>query len=139
MEIQFESNEKYTWIGVSDFMATTFKREIIIMHSNDAGRWIFKHKGKRKEYFFPKDTKDMLIFKGHNLPFIVDSETDRFFGNAKLNFVTDDPLKLKAHIKEYCINPDLATFSSIRVTPTDRNKVDGEGEALYPETNTEED
>jgi len=113
MNIQFESNEKYTWIGISDFLATTFKWKIIITRSNSAGRWIYKHKGKRKEYYFPRDTKDVLIFKGHNLPFTVDSEMDRFFGNAQLNFVTDDPQQLKTHIEQYCINPDPATLTFI--------------------------
>lgn len=137
MNIQLKVNQKYTCIRISGF-ATCVKYEIIITGIASNGSYICKNKGKRKEYYFNGDLRDMLLFEGHGLPLLVDSETNRFFGNAKLNFVTDEPEKLRTYIGQNCLNPDLEVLHKIRVTPTDRNKVDGEGVPLFPETDVKE-
>lgn len=138
MNVQLKENGKYTLITVSDFLATTTKREIIITHSVPNGKWVFKHKGERKKFYFPQDLRYTLVFGGHDLPVLVDTETSRFTGNALFNFVTDEPDKLKSFIVQHCLNPDPEKFHKIRVTPTDRSAVDGDGTPLFPETQAQE-
>ncbi len=137
MNIPFKVNEKYTLITVTDFLAITSKSEIIVTRSLPDKRWAFRYRGKRKEYYFPRDLKHTLLFEGHNLPLLVDSETSRWFGNAKFNFVTDQPEKLKAFIVQNCLNPDPEKLGMIRVTRADRYTVYDNGQPLFPDTQTQ--
>lgn len=117
MNIQFKVPGNYTRLRVSEWMATTDKDEITITGFQDTQKqYTYKHKGSKKEYLFPL-TGDCLLFEGHNLPLLVDSETSRFMGNACFNFVTDNPEELKEYIQKYCLNPDPCTFAKIMVTP----------------------
>ena len=96
MTFEFEVGKKYTTVEISDFMACTVKREIVIKDKDDRGT-IFALKGKRKR-FYTRVVKDMAIFEGHDIDLKIDSEVKRieknsgfictsYSGNALLNFV----------------------------------------------------
>jgi hypothetical protein len=134
MDIEFQIKGNYTLVGISG-MAVTIRSEIIITAAlpkdrKNRQRYSYKHKYKAKEFFLPAgdDLEKHLIFEGHDLPFTVDSETDRFCGDANFNFVTDKPRELKTFIVSYCLNPSPAKFNKVFYTGTDRNDTE------YPES-----
>lgn len=104
MKFKFEVNQKYTVVVIGEFGAT-IRNEIVISRFDEAKqRYVFKVKGKRKEYYIPDGIDEQLLFKGYGLPILVDTETDYFQGDANFNFVTDDPAPLKAFIEANCLN-----------------------------------
>lgn len=120
MNIEFKINSPYTLVSISEWLAHTQRTEIIITRREESsGRYVFKKKGKRKEFYLPKpeSLQEQLIFAGHNLPFVIDSETNRFIGNAQFNFVTEKPQELKAFIEQHCLNPSASNFSKILYRP----------------------
>jgi len=122
MNIEFKTGGHYTLIQISDWSATTQKDEIIITgFLEKSQRYSFKRKGSRKEYFLPAIDNNCLVFEGHGLPLKVDSETNRFVGNARFNFVSDDAEALKHYIGAHCLNPDASSLQKIYVTP-DKNR-----------------
>ena len=126
MNITFEINGKYTLVSISG-MAITIRAEIVITGLHEVSlRYIFKHRGRKKEFYLPKeeDLQRILVFKGHGLPFTVDSETERFTGNAQFNFVTDKPEELKLFIEKNCLNASPSKFAKVFYTGLDRNTVD---------------
>lgn len=83
--MRFKDDQKLTIISISDFLATTIKREIKITRTVN-GRAAYVLKGKGKEYYF--DIKpDMLVFDGWNIPIRVDTETSQFRGDGNYNFL----------------------------------------------------
>jgi len=94
--MEFEVGKKYTTVEISDFMACTVKREIVIKEKDDRGT-IFALKGKRKR-FYTRCDKSTAVFEGHDIDLKIDSEVKivdntsgftctRYSGNALLNFV----------------------------------------------------
>jgi hypothetical protein len=123
MSIPFKINAKYTLVTISG-MAITIRNEITIPGLDDrGGRHTYRHKGKKKEFYLPKpeDLDKQLVFEGHGLSFTVDSETNRFAGNAHFNFVTDIPEELKTFIEQKCLNPSPANFRKILYSSAHRD------------------
>jgi len=83
--MEFEVGKKYTTFEISDFMACTVKREIVIKDKDERGT-IFALKGKRKR-FYTKCDKSTAVFEGHDLDLKADSDTGSSPSNALLNFV----------------------------------------------------
>lgn len=124
MNFEFSKNQKYTLVAIGGG-AFTSRSEMQTLEMDPAsGRMICKVGRKRKRYYAPSDLKDILVFQGHGLPFILDSETSSFVGNAQFNFVTDDPKGLKEFISEKCLNRTEQSFSNILVWGTDRSNID---------------
>lgn len=119
MNIQFKKVPgDYTWITISDWLAITERDEITITgFLQKEQQYTYRYKGSKKEYIFPLLDWKCLLFEGHNLPLLIDSETNRYMGNACFNFITDKPKELKQFIAVDCINPDPETFADIMVTP----------------------
>ncbi len=116
LPIELKIKSAYTMIFISESLATTTKDEIIITGLDEKRqRYIFKRRGSRKEYYLPptEQLQERLFFEGHNLPLMVDTETNRFSGNACFNFVTDYPQILREFIKTKCLNPSPVTFEKI--------------------------
>ena|SRR5579872_3350426 len=136
MQPQLIVSKKYTLIYISA-AAITFRKEITIARFDEStGRHVAKEKGKRTPYYLPAADKlqDYLVFEGHNLPLVIDSDTDRFTGNAQFNFVTDNPAGLKAFIEMKCLNPSPDKFARILYTGTDRSGSSDLAETpLFPE------
>src|SRR3990167_5032864 len=86
---------KYTIFEISEFMATTIKRQFVVKDIKD-GKTIIQFKGKRKEYYLKEPDKNTAIFKGWDLPFMADSDTNSFRGNALINLVGKEHI-----IREY--------------------------------------
>ena len=74
----FKEGAKLTMFTIG-CIASTNKAEIVLTQKI-GDRWAFKMAGKRKEYYLKMDS-DNLIFIGHNLPIIADSEIVRYNGN----------------------------------------------------------
>jgi len=119
MNIQFKKVPgDYTWITISDWLAITERNEITITgFQQKEQQYTFRKKGSKKEYRFPLTDWKCLLFEGHNLPLLIDSETNSYMGNACFNFITDKPEELKQFISMNCINPDAETFTHIMFTP----------------------
>tara|TARA_Y100000310_G_C20423877_1_gene688012 strand:- start:28 stop:507 length:480 start_codon:yes stop_codon:yes gene_type:complete len=137
MTFEFEVGKKYTTFEISDFMACTVKREIVIKDQDDRGT-IFALKGKRKR-FYTKCDKSMAVFEGHDLDIKADSDVKgvyengttftSFSGNALLNFggTVED---VKDWIENKQLNPELD--KSLIVATTNPGK-DGCEFMVYPE------
>ena len=133
----FEINKKYTIIGISEWMATTTKIEIQITRQIN-NRFVFKAKGKRKEFYLQPLKDNNLVFEGWDLPVRIDSEGDYvlepghvmaskiFRGNACINLIGDENV-----IKDYVENKNLnEIFSSKGEIVYCKGK---EEKVLYPE------
>jgi len=110
-------------VYISETVAITRRNEIIITGlDKKRGQYLYKLKGSRKIYYLPKpeELQRRMFFSGHNLPFVIDSETDRFIGNAQINFVTDNPDALREFIKTNCLNPSQETFNNIFYSSLDK-------------------
>ena len=118
MELKIGGN--YTTFEISDFMASTVQRQIVIKEIVN-GEYIFAAKGKRKKYYV-NTGKKIAYFEGHDLPFKADSETSSFTGNACYNLIGD-----VAVIKDYFDNKQLnETFEEkYMVVAIDRTGQDG--------------
>jgi len=123
--MELKTGEKYTMIGISEFMAHTYRRELTIKGKNN-DRYIFSEKGKRKQFLFPEKLKDIAIFEGWDLPFKVDSDTGSFCGNALVNMVGDEKV-IKDYFDNKQLNPDFKKDVVVLVGEKDSRKV------LYPE------
>ncbi|MBT2561328.1 hypothetical protein J7E50_10840 [Pedobacter sp. ISL-68] len=116
--MEFKTGSRYTIIKISEWLATTEKDEIIISgFLPSRQQYYFKHKRSKKEWLLPKEDLKWLVFEGHNLPLRLDSETNRYMGNACINFVSDNPEELRGYIEKHCINTDRSLFSKIYITP----------------------
>ena len=123
MDFQFKPTKKYTIVKIAE-LAVCFRLEFIALEvDNSTGRTLARPKGKRKTLFLPppEQFENQLIFEGHDLPFILDSETLRFSGNAYFNFVTDDPQTLREYLESKCLNPSPEKFAKIHYTSTIRD------------------
>ena len=120
---------KYTTFEISEFMAHTIQRQIVIKDQID-GKYTFSEKGKRKQYYL-KVEKDIAFFEGHELPFMADSETGSFVGHARINLIGD-----AATIKDYFDNKqlNLAFDSKEKVIAIKRSD---SKEAYYPDNQKE--
>ena len=99
-----EIGQKYTMFEISEFMATTIKRKFVVKEI-EGNKTIIQFEGKRKKYYLPEITEEKAIFKGWELPFIADSDTNSFRGNALINLVG------KEHeIKDYFLKAQLNPF-----------------------------
>jgi hypothetical protein len=124
MNLQFKTDHKYTLIAISGWLAHTVRNEIIIIGFDERQkRHTFRHRRKKKAFYLPidADIDDQLVFEGHELSFVLDTETNRFAGNAAFNFVTDEPDLLRAFIEEKCLNPTPEKFNKILFTFTKRD------------------
>ena len=98
--MNWQEGEKYTVIGVGSMMAMTFKHEITCKGINPIDNepiWVAK--GKRKKQLFREPIgREMLVFKGWNIPLKIDSEAEPertgtgmtsmiMCGNACFNFL----------------------------------------------------
>ena len=115
--------QKYTSFEIGEMMATTIKRQFVVKDIKD-GKTIIQFKGKKKEYYLKEPDKDTAIFKGWELPFLADSDTNSFRGNALINLIG------KEHeIKDYFDKVQLNPFFDKGLLVL----VDGENEKmLYP-------
>ena len=135
MNIPFKIGGKYTIVKISDALAHTMKAEIqIVGFDQELGQHIYTFKGKRKRFLIGKEREldKQLVFEGHALPILVDSDTDRFMGNGRFNFVTDDPAGLKAFIEKNCLNPSPEKFEKILHSGTDRHATEWTEIRLFP-------
>lgn len=108
-KLSLKINHPYTIVCISEMLAITQRMEITITgYDNQKQRYTYKPKSKRKEYYlYPAyRLEEHLIFEGHGLPFVLDSEeNDRFLGNACFNFLTDNPADLREFLKKNCLTP----------------------------------
>jgi hypothetical protein len=132
-EIKFNIKSKYTLIRIGG-MAVTLKDEVIITGFVN-GQYTFKRPGKRKEYIVPSShhLEEYMVFSGHDLPVKIDSESGRFVGNARFNFLSDKPEELRAFLQTNCLNPSPRNFEKALYWP-----VDGTGEEGIPLFKSEE-
>lgn len=102
---ELELKQEYTNIFISDSLGFTGRNQIIITQKIN-NKYVFKQKGKRKEYYLILN-KDRMLFKGQ-IPFIVDSETGHFSGNFMFNIIQNLPFSedIKTFIEKNNLNPN---------------------------------
>ena len=137
MTFKFEVGKKYTTFEISDFMACTVKREIVIKEEDSRGT-IFALKGKRKR-FYTRCNESMAVFEGHDLDIKADGDVKvmdsngfthtSFSGNALLNFGGT-----VEEVKDWIDNKQLNTEldKSLIVATTNPGNFDKEF-MVYPE------
>jgi hypothetical protein len=124
MNFEFNTNQKYTIVEISDSAITT-RSEIETLGTDPAtGRISYKIGRQQKRYDVPSNLDDVLVFQGHHLPFTVDVETESFVGNAQFNFVTDDLPTLRDFITNHCLNKTEGKFAKILVWGVERFDLD---------------
>lgn len=89
------------------------------------GKPAFKEPKKRNPFYL-KSGKDTIVLEGEPGELsLIRVDTDRPIGivrmNACMNFVTDDPEKLKEFLKEKNLNPDFSQWYRILFFPTNHN------------------
>jgi hypothetical protein len=118
----FKMHTEYTIVSVSKWMAHTTRSEVTITgYDTVFKRCLCRRNGTRKQFLVDPDRElaRQLIFAGHRLPFLLDSETGSFIGNALFNFVTDQPAELRSFILRNCLNPSEENFRKILYSPSD--------------------
>lgn len=127
-ELKLEVGKRYTVVHIGEALAMTIRHEITITDTEDE-KYVYKEKGKRKEYYInPRNT---FIFAGWGLPLRVDTDDEvrRIVrGNACFNFVGDAEV-VRDYIDTKNLNPGARKEIALIVNP---KKDDGE-ELLYPE------
>lgn len=127
---QLNKGASYTFIALNGFAATSKTELIITGFDESRRRYTFKMKGKRKEFYLAGDLSEQMIFEGHDLPMKVDTETNKWAGNACFNFVTDTPDELRPFLKSKNINPLFKNWGSVTFLKVDH---DFEYQMLFPE------
>lgn len=117
----FKEQQKLTLIIISELMATTVKREIIITRIV-GDRVAYRTRTHRKEYFLAV-TSDVLVFDGWSLRYAVDVST----ANRMYNFVTEKPRDLGNYIHQHNVNPRFDKWYKIYWQPGIKR-----GEQLVP-------
>ena len=133
MDFQFKPNKKYTIVKIGE-MAVCYRMEIIALEVDlSTGRALGRPKGKKKPLYLPapEQLEKQLLFEGHDLPFVLDSETGVFCGSATFNFRTDDPEALRDFLESKCLNPSISTFEKIYWIPTAASERPQEGQKLF--------
>ena len=117
MNYKLEINKSYTLVAVVDKI--TVKVEVIITDYTNG-----KYSAKRRDWPIPEDVPadlaKVLVFAGHNLPLLIDSQTFVFNPNGKFNFITSDREGLKAYLLHNCLNLDNRKRAKIYTSPVDR-------------------
>jgi hypothetical protein len=134
-QLSFEPGHKYTLITMG---ALSTRKEIIITRQDQDKRFVYREKGSKKEFYLPDISKlqQKLIFAGHDIPIVLDSETDAFMVDANCNFVTDDPAALRALLESTCLT-SLSDKKDCIQYRHPNNPSDSAYEFLYP-SNTQD-
>jgi hypothetical protein len=135
--MEFEVGKKYTTFEISDFMACTVKREIVIKDKDERGT-IFALRGKRKR-FYTRCTESMAIFEGWDLDIKCDADAkmvnangttySSFSGNALLNFYGNSEF-VKEWIENKNLNPLLDKGLIVAITEPGNDETEF---MVYPE------
>jgi hypothetical protein len=102
----FQSGEQITIVVINPFLHKTLRMELTIVSIDQQNQqYTCRRKGKTDLQFLPREKKlyKRLLFKGHNLPFTLDSETDRWDRNNYYHFVTDDSDNLRSFLAQHCL------------------------------------
>lgn len=121
MNIDFKNNGQYTLVTVNVMCS---RKEITILGTDPiSGRKMYKEGKGRKKLLMPLNFENILVFEGHSLPFLLDSETNRFIMDCHFHFLTDNAQELREFISSNCLNPDEYKFSRIYFSPKE-NRTD---------------
>ena len=111
---------KFKIFGISEFMAHTFKMEVVIKSFDEnRQKYTFSQIGKRKEFYLNIDSSSLIVPIESKLK--ADSETGSFSGNTLLNFV-GDVKDIKAIIEKENLNPFLDKSVIVASDEKDRQK-----------------
>ena len=130
--------EKYTIYRMNSTIAAAFKREITIKELTEDGI-IYTEGGGRKRYIMcyedrhyscaPLKPLSCAFFAGWGQPFRLDTEGDRWSGNACFNFI-GDPAALREWIETKQINPFFERSNLLAISGGD---FDRDGQLIFPE------
>lgn len=132
-QMKFQIGQQITLIGVSSMAFTSFTQVTITRELN--GKYVIKHKGKRKEYYLSNPEETTLVFEGWDIPFTTDAEAPavngvkKFRGNACINLVGNEEI-IREYVTTKNINPDFTGLGVIVLIDGDNEKV------LFPEIET---
>mgnify|MGYP000555965748 CR=1 FL=1 len=104
-----EVGKAYTMLRIDSFLAMCHKSSIVITRQQGE-RFIYKEKGKRKEFYAPdpaKNDNSVMYFDCPATDFKVDTDGGGIMrGNACFNFTSPSPEQLRELISAHCINPN---------------------------------
>jgi hypothetical protein len=122
MNFQFKNRQKYTLINNNVF---TSRSEIDTLETDPVtGRTIFKRGRERKRFLVPVDVSEKLVFEGHKLDFLLDSETNLCVGNCRVSFFYVFITTHNAILNVKCLNKSYSNFKMILVGSAKRSSDD---------------
>jgi len=123
-KLLFQPGDQITLVLISPIKHKTVRIELtIVAFDRQKQQYSYRRKGKNPLQYLPKEKKlyNKLLFKGHDLAFTLDSETNHWDRNKYYHFVTDDPTELRSFLTQHCL------------TLTNRNKTKIAYRHLHPE------
>lgn len=121
MNVDFKDKGQYTIVTVHVICT----RKEITIHGTDptSGCKMYKEGKGRKKLLMPLNFENILVFEGHSLPFLLNSETNRFVMDGHFHFLTDNAQELREFISNRCLNLDERKASKICFS-TKENRTD---------------
>jgi hypothetical protein len=137
MCVELKQAKPYTFVSIPFWPGGVKRTEVHIMsYSPHDQIYSYREKGHRQIVYLPceGEIEDYLILEGHDLPFLLDTETAFSLYNGCFNFIADSPDNLRQFIRQYCLNPSFLNFIRVLYYPSERT-VYGLSEAkfLFPE------
>lgn len=102
----FQPGDQITLVLISPVKQKTIRIELTIVEFDPRKQqYSYRRKGKNPLQYLPKEKKlyNKLLFKGHDLAFTLDSETNHWDRNQYYHFVTDNPTKLRSFLTQQCL------------------------------------
>lgn len=138
MQAILKTGEKYTIYRMSEAMAAAFKREITVKELTDEGIIYTEGRG-RKRFIMKYETRHYqsapfkpikcAFFVGWDQPFKLDTEGNKWSGNACFNFI-GDPAALREWIETQQINPFFERSNLLAISGDD---FDHDAQLIFPE------
>jgi hypothetical protein len=106
--MELQHGQPYTIVVNTYSPERTCRKEAHVMNYYPAYQiYVLRIAGCKEMLYAGEDNKNLLIFEGHRLPFVLDSERNVRSARSGFNFLTDDPKSLRLLIREKCLNLGL--------------------------------
>jgi hypothetical protein len=130
----FQPGDQLTLVVITPTLFKTVRIEFTIVgFDKGTGQYNIRRKWKDPKQQLQQDRKlyKKLLFKGHNLPFTLDTETSFWDTNKYYHFVTGDPDKLRAFLNEHCLTLTNRNKTKIAYRPLQPDELDLRQRRLY--------
>lgn len=116
-DIFIKKGTKFTVFWIGDSLPATAEAKLVAAgYLNDDGKPVFKMLRGRKTFTLRADPKELMVFEGHNLPFISDSDMKSVSGSktVRMNALFNLGGCSKEIIADWVLNRQLNPFFCLR-------------------------